>query len=73
MKQIEFWKQVDQRVRENKQIVAGGMPKQTATLVAPLGLHYWIVGTVLALIPTLWAWSMHYEALMRVVRALIWR
>lgn len=73
MKKQEFWKQVNQRVRENKQITAGGVPQQMASLVAPLGLHFWLMGAGLALVPTLWMWSNHYEGLMRLVRMMIWR
>lgn len=73
MKTREFWKQVEQRSVENKQIVDGGMPQMWAPTMALLGLHFWKMGLGLSLVITGWLWLTKYQGLMSIVRVIIWR
>ena len=73
MQKKDFWKQVEQRAVENRRIVKSGMPAKLAPAMAMVGLHFWMVGLGLSLAATAWLWGTRYEAIMRMVRVMVWR
>ncbi len=68
-----FWQQVDQRVNENKTIMQSGFSPKLAPSLAWVGLHYWIIGSLLSLCLTIWVYTNHYAGLMQAIRIMIWR
>lgn len=73
MKQQEFLRQIETRVRENNRLMRGGMPIGLAKVTEAVGLHYWKVGLMISLAVTIYLWMNYYSFLVGAVRVMIWR
>jgi hypothetical protein len=73
MNKNTFWKQVDQRVQENRVILDGGMPGILAPVMEKVGLHFLVIGMVVSLLLSLLLWLMYYQWVVNAVRVMIWR
>lgn len=72
MKQGDFWRQLEERMEENKRLQErGGMSSRLAVILAPVGLEFWKVGMAISLLAAVVIYGLFSKEILVICKSIL--